>query len=145
MRLDSKAMSKIRYLEHKYGQLSNVPSSHPYINKLSMYGKNTPAPILDTLITFYLSSNELIKLNSVVEDLGKMRAATIRKWIIEYIKKPKDINTKLSIPKEERMSIAVYRKDFEKIVNLANEQELVFNELVAIIIKTKIMLIEQEN
>lgn len=144
MRLDSKAMTKIRHLEREYGQLSNVPSSHPYINRLSKYGKNTPPPLLDTLLSFYLTKDEMDKATEITNKLNKVRTTEIREWIVDYIYNPSKINTAIPIPKEERFTLNVYKKDFEELSKLASKNDMIFNEFAAIIVKTKISELYKE-
>lgn len=138
MRLDSTAMQKIRYLEHKYGQLSNVPEEHPYIKKLLIYGKNQPAPKLDTLITFYLTNEELKKATEITKKLKRVRTTCVREWIIEYLDNPKEINKNVSISKEERFSLNVYRKDFDRIIKLSTKKKLLYSDFLSMVVKQKI-------
>lgn len=138
MRLDSIAMAKIKYLEAEYGQLSNVPETHPYISKLLKYGKNAPLPKLDTAVSFHLTKEELSKVNKLTKKSNKMRTTLIREWIVEYINNPIKLNLDLPIKKDERLSLNIYLDDFKKINKLADSNKLINNQLVSIIVKSKI-------
>lgn len=135
MKLTPKAMSKIRLLENEYGQLSNVPSTHPYIEKLSKYGKPTPPKKLDTIAYFYLSTEELNKITCIMKEKKKVRTTGVRELIIDYLENPTDLDKDEEIKREERFTLYVYKEDFEKIVELANEYKVLHHVLLSMVIK----------
>lgn len=137
MRLDELGMEKIRHLEHMYGQLSNTPDDHPFIEKLAAYGKDT-RPKLDTLITFYISENEINKLNQITIDKGITRTPVVRKWIVDFLKKPYPINLSMDVPKEKTLSFNIYADDYKKLKSYADKSNISIVDFPAILVKTKI-------
>lgn len=138
MRLDKLAMEKIRYLEHKYGQLSNIPEDHPYIEKLSVYGKNTPPKKLDTSVHFYLTKDELEKANNLTIGKGKARTTELRKWLVGFLEQPFTLNLTQKVPMTERIQFNIYKEDHDKLMNYANKSHLTLSSLLSIIVKTKL-------
>lgn len=141
MRLDDTAMKKIRYLEHTYGQLSNTPDDHPFIEKLAPYGKDS-RPKLDTLISFYVTKKELEKINRITMSEGTTRTPRLREWVVEFFKKPFPIDLTMDTPKEERLSFKIYANDYKKIKYYSDKTFVDVVDLLAIIVKTKLSEID---
>lgn len=123
MKLDQRTMDEIRYLEHEYGQLSEVPGDNHLIIRMQKRMKKSKSSSMGKSVNFLLSKEDKQKLEALANKQETPMSVHVRAILLTYINKPYEPIEINRDNLKDRVYVSLDEADYNQLSKVSKKYE----------------------